>query len=662
MATPSKSSANGRLQIPCRHPDFISKNVNHDFTVLATGCSDVDMPPAVKGRWLGGFTGRPTLLADLFPALRQLCTDKPPRQGSAIRCALICFWRFLDGYELSMKSSGVDVGRVERLHHITAHHLNALLSTAPADTWPAFTGSRARLVRALVRAAFKDKNLPELLLFTSVKVFTRKETPDHRSALGLIRYLKKKVHEIIARWKHCDELAAKGRNLLELFPLGLPSDAYVSEADAHATYRALINRTNNPVITSADLFSAIRSEFSHTPANWPRHGDGHPLQGQFVSKHDLASGLFPTAEDIAVFHLLFLARSAWNPGTAGSIDIASWHAPYDEEREWLFAPKLRSGGSLQWTVASKASPTSCYGLVDALIKRGAMLRSYSREVLNSSSLPDVAERSPWVGVTVSGGFSRIFVVNPYETTTINSRLADFSDSYNLTVDSEYRVDRITSSEFRDLAAAAIYQDSQYSSWVLMILLGHKNIATTRHYGFRRVSYNESFGLLSGLVDDVLGQISVKRKFDITLTRAKLSGMKLSEEDVIRLERARNNRTLDGCGCVDPKNPPIEIDPGNKRNGCEICIQQHRCAASGCPNAVVFSDSMPLLCKRVAELEYIELTTGKVRFESSSDSGDLRVLRATLTQWKSEDVSREIELWRSAIASGTHKVMMFAGQH
>ncbi|WP_146160154.1 MULTISPECIES: hypothetical protein [unclassified Stenotrophomonas] len=218
------------------------------------------------------------------------------------------------------------------------------------------------------------------------------------------------------------------------------------------------------------------------------------------------------------------------------------------------------------------------------------------------------------------------------------------------------------SDFRDLAAAVMYRESKYSSWVVMVLLGHKNLATTRSYGFRRAAFAESFGLVAEAIDDVFSQISEKRVFDITLTRAKLSKMDVSSEDILRLEQARKNRTYDGAGCADPFNPPLEIDPNNKRDGCSICAQQHRCVASGCYNAFVFSDSMEGICRRIAELETIRNSVGAVRFNESSDSTDLRILRSTLRQWPPLIASAEIDRWMEKIANGRHMPIFFAGQH
>lgn len=647
--------------IPCVHQAYITKRAHHDFSVLATGAPDDPPSLATAHNWLGGFSGRPTLLADLMPALRSTCVNTTLRGGVVKRNALVSFWRFLDGYEDYMSSQGIQVKRVQRLHDITAMHLEMYSTPGPQGSWIATKDARAATLRSIVRTAISDQELPELILSTFRVPPVRKETPNQESGLGLIRFLRNKVHGVLARWRLSDELAAKGTSFLRGDLASSSALDSMTEADAHATYRALVRSTNNPVPSLKEFMSALGLERRDFPEYWPRHGDGHSREGQRINMTDLASGLFPTSGDVAVFYLLFLARSAWNPATVASLNIASWNSPYDSEHEWLFAPKERAGGSLQWTVAN-SNPTSCFSIVTSLIGRSAPLREYALRNVASSSLPDVSARSPWVGVTVKAGRHRIYVVDPYDTRTINNWLEQLTQEYNLTVSKEKRVARMTSSDFRDLAAAAIYKDSQYSAWVTMLLLGHKNIATFRAYGFRRASYAESFRLLSGVVEDVFGQIKVKRRFDITLTRAKLIGMKVSRADIERLENARRHRTSDGAGCADPYNPPIEIDPGNRRNGCDLCVQQHRCIGSGCPNAFVFSDSLSGMSKRVAELEHIKSIVGAVRFDASSDAGDLLTLRYTLRQWKPDEVAVAVGQWHKKISAGTHKVMMFAGQH
>lgn len=648
--------------IPCKHPDYISKNVHHDFSILATGASDISPSGLAQKQWLGGFSGRPQLLADLFPHLRLICVGESLRSGQVKRNALMNFWRFLDGYERYLSENGVPFKPVKRLHDLTAVHINAYTMPAPTGTWTNTDGGvHTSLLRGIIRAARVKLDLPELLLTTYQRTSARKETPDVEKGIGFIRFLKRKAHEVLARWKRCDELAAQGRDLLALYPNKIPSNVTISEADAHATFRSFVKRTGNPAPGKRQFKRALgyRSEM---PVLWPRHGLGHERQGKMVSYGDLVSGMFPNAGDIAVFSLLFLARSAWNYATVAAININRWSAPYDENSRWIFAPKARPAGHLQWTIASNTIPTSCYSLAHSLIERGELIRSFVRKNTGSCSLPDVAVRSPWVGISTIGSWFRVYVLDPHGCATSNNRLKEFLKEYNAGLKKDMQLGHMSCSDFRDLAAAAIYKDSQYSSWVLMVLLGHRNIATTKRYGFQRASYAESFHLLSGVVDDVFGQIRVKRKFDIAITRAKLSGMRVSKSDIARLEAARRNRTADGSGCSNPFDPPTDIDPGNKRDGCTICVQQHRCTASGCANAFVFSDSLPGLCRRVAELEAVKRIVGAVRFESSSDAKDLHVLRTVLKQWKPAEVEKSLESWRTSIRNGTHKPQVFAGRH
>ena len=139
-------------------------------------------------------------------------------------------------------------------------------------------------------------------------------------------------------------------------------------------------------------------------------------------------------------------------------------------------------------------------------------------------------------------------------------------------------------------------------------------------------------------------------------------MDVSEAEIEKLNQARRHKTYDGSGCADPYSPPAVIDPGNPRDGCTLCVQQHRCASSGCPNCFVFTDSLDFICRRVAELEAVRTSVGMVRFDAGSDASDLARLRLTVLQWPADAVKFAIDKWAARIASGEHMPIYFAGQH
>ena len=195
----------------------------------------------------------------------------------------------------------------------------------------------------------------------------------------------------------------------------------------------------------------------------------------------------------------------------------------------------------------------------------------------------------------------------------------------------------------------------------MVLLGHKNLATTRSYVATRAARNESHAAVKSVLDDVFQQIFERRQWDPTLTRAVVEGVDLSDEAKLRLRLYRSQMTYDGCVCANPFNPPRDIDPGNPLDGKTRCIQGHRCAAKSCPLAYVFEESLPWLARRTAELEWIEQELGTVRFSISSEKDDLIGLRKTLSQWPEADVQRELEIWRTKLKEGTHRPLRFAGR-
>jgi len=654
----------GKWVVPCTHPDLISTGKIYDFSILATGASDAPPIAAVRHSWKGGFTGRPELLRDLWPTLSASIEGIASDGAAARRGALVSFWRFLDALEGYMASNGIPFKRVVRLRDLTSRHIALYTSPGPEGAWDATMDSRAAVVRAIIKTAISYHELPELVLPVFRIASNRRETPSEEHGLAVIRLLRAEALKVLQRWRRTDRLIPQGRDLIELYrenPEFMNAPDFVcTEADAHATYRALIRLTGNPVPRRSQLLAIFGKRIKRLPSWWAHYPDDHERSGSEVGWHDLVAGTYPTSADVSIFFLLFVARSAWNPATAASLNLSDWTAVYDEQHAWIYAPKDRAKGAAQWTVSRVGDATGCHSLVELLLKRTEGLRGHIERNPRLCPLPDVVARSPWVGVTVRGRRQGVYVVNPRTTRTANNWLASLIEQ----LDDGTRTASETMSigQFRDVAAAAIFKDSQYSNWVMMVLLGHKNLMTTRHYGYRRSSFEESFSLVSEVIDDLFSQLRVNRVFDVALTRAKLAKLDVSEAEIEKLNQARRHKTYDGSGCADPYSPPAVIDPGNPRDGCTLCVQQHRCASSGCPNCFVFTDSLDFICRRVAELEAVRTSVGMVRFDAGSDASDLARLRLTVLQWPADAVKFAIDKWAARIVSGEHMPIYFAGQH
>lgn len=651
---------------PCTHPDY--PDSCHDLSEFVDGAPDEKVG---KGgyRWVGGFSGRPELLQDLLPVIRANYSRCPPTHFYiSIVSSLRALYRFLDAYERLLSDQGLVRQRVTRLHHLTASHFDLMTMPGPNKAWDPAPYRIARTIRTVVLDAIQDVGLPPVHVSALIRPrAAAKEPPSDEECKSLVRFLRKEVIAIFERWKRSDALASVGRDLIALKAQGhgKMQDIVPTEADAHATYRSLIARTGHAFPNCTMLTDSLELAPVGMPDWWPSYDEkdtSHSKKpGGRVTVTDLAAGLYPTTEDILLCALLCLGRSAWNCSTLFSLDINNWWNQYDDKAAWLFAPKARSGGAYQYTVSKIGDRTGVYAIVKVLIERSAPLRTWLENNRDAHPTPDIALRSPWFGLSDRWN-CLLFTVDPRADKHANLHLKQIIKRHNESPLTQTKIRNMCCRDLRDVAADWVYRNSRYSTWLAMILLGHKQISTTRTYLYTRAARTESHSALKSVMDDVFEQIALTHHWEPVLTRARIEGIEVTWEARVRLDGYRKRRTYDGSICGNPTDPPGDIDPRNPRDGKTHCIQGHRCVAAHCPNAIVFKESLPWLARRAVELEWVEQGVGIVRFSTSTDAHDLKVLREALTQWPREEVERELQHWRKRIADGTHRPLRFAGQH
>lgn len=658
------------------HPD--SPNFYRDFSEFASGIGESDLRGSGRGknnRYSLTFSGRPGLLADLMTAIRASYTTRPHNSVQTLCAGMRSLWRFLDGYESHLAKAGTQQRRIDSLHQITGPLLDLWSQPGPNARWEAAAETYSRMVRRLILDAVEVHALPPVRL-TSLRVRPRtpKDTLSEDAALLLIRFLTQNVADIFRRWKRADSLAAKGRDLLSLLNEkgDLPPTVVPTEADAHATYRALIERTRNPLPSLDDLWSGIgnvtqrKTKRVILPGWWPKHGRGSSQVGEkvsaIVSWSDCAGGLYASTRDLSLMALLCLARSAWNPSTLLRLNADDWHNGYDEDHMWVYAQKNRPGKALQYTVSASKHMTGMYSILSRLAKRSEPIRTMSLASVSEGILGEQARQSIWHGFTSGSSVKPSTLDFTHGPKIMGQWLDKCIQKINASQSNAVRVARATPGDFRDIAAAIMYRASRYSMWTMMVMLGHKNIATTRLYGFRRHARQESDLLVVKTLDDVFKQIKHKKAWEPSMTRAHVENVDITPEALERLAAYRKNRTYSGAYCSNPTEPPPSIDPNHPRDGRTRCVQGHLCVARACPQAVVISDSLEHICKTVAELEWRQANTGIVRFWTGSEEEDLSILRKILHLWPADAANRHLAVWRNRIASGAHFPIIFAGQH
>lgn len=648
--------------VTCLHSDYYGVEI--DLSDLALGKFKSN-----NHKCAGSYTGRPGLLRDLLPAIRAHHSHlRPVRINYLYRTVLRGFWRFLDRYEGWRQKNGVQL-RIDSLAQISAAVVEAWANPGPAGAWKvAPYGCQSEVRRLIVAAVGLAGGRPLLLAPVAIRKADPKDTATEEEGLRIIKYLRKEVARIFAEWRRADALAKQGRDLLDIAIANggwLPDDVVPTEADAHATFRAFTARMGKPTASVSEFNKlTITPSRKSLPAWWPRHAVNRDQMrgnvGDVVSWGECQAGAYPNSVQVTTIALLALARTGWNVSTLLAMDYEDWSAPYDEDHYWLHATKERSDGARQFSISRGQQVTGTYQIVKRLIERGQPLRDAAIADPGRLGLVESELRSPWLGLNQTFS-NRLYVASPYRGTSLSRAMATHIVAINSTAPDDEKVRGVTPSDFRDIAAAVMYRDSRYNAWILMVMLGHKNMITTRSYGFRHSVRQESHQQVVEVVCDVLEQVSHTKKWDPALTRARVEGISISEDALERLDHYRKARTYSGVLCRNPRDPPSSIDPTHPKDGSAHCIQGHLCVARACPQAVVLNDSLSGICKMLAELESKRMMLGAVRFAAGSELKDMAYLQRTLEQWPEESVQKHLAHWRSEISRGRHIPLMFAGQ-
>lgn len=522
--------------------------------------------------------------------------------------------------------------------------------------------------RLIIGAVSLEGGRQELFAAVKARKGDPKDTVTEEEGLRVIRHLAKEVALIFSEWRRADALAKDGRDLLAIATANggvLPVEIESTEADAHATFRAFVALTGKPHATVSELsrLTTVPSKKS-LPVWWPRHAkdcDSRGVKaGEIVSWDECRRGAYPGSVGVATIALLALARTGWNVATVLAMDCEDWSAPYDDDHLWLHSTKERSNGARQYSISRRRQGTGTYQIIAKLIQRNLPLREAAISAQGSLGLTPSELRSPWLGLNSKPGVA-LYVPSVHKGSSLGPVMRTHMEAINSQAPAGAKMRNVLPSDFRDIAAAVMYRDSRYNAWILMVMLGHKNMATTRAYGFRHAQREESHRQVVEVMSDVLEQVGRKRSWDPALTRAKIEGIKISDDALIRLENYRRSRTYSGAVCRDPHDPPASIDPSHPGDGVSRCIQGHLCVARACPQAIVLNDSLDDICKVLAELEFKRSMLGAVRFAAGSEQADMNFLVRTLEQWPKETVSKHLDHWRGQLKAGSHIPLMFAGQ-
>ncbi|MBY0368836.1 MAG: hypothetical protein K2X12_21570 [Burkholderiaceae bacterium] len=629
------------------HP---TKPLPIDLRRFATGVREEDLKGNAKSQWTGDFTGRPELIADLLPAIKEewRLLHSESHRNNRLQ-TLRTWWRVLDEAERGDQTSqAMGSSRVKAVEDL--HELHYVISKRNKVS----TTHHGNFLR-LVNIRLKQKSLPGLYWPSPDYVQKSSEVPAHWEIETIRHRLKHGWFATLSRWERADEQAP---DLLSWKTL--PADRWKEQV--HAIYRAVVAQTGDPVPSLRDVAQALGSQ--------SKMGWMSPIGVPQL-------GLYPNGDDVRNAFNLCLLYSGWNIQTLLDVNVAGRFVephPTNPDYHLVYGFKNR-GQSEHFCMGRKKRTDSPGTILTRLVERTAPLRKKLRDehtqVLTELQADAGSEaltlrrieleqclKSPWLYFDVHQGIRRLSM-GSFNTTSGGPYLRLLIREINQKQPADRQVrESITPGDFRDAYIAFAYEFSNYSVLTAQVAANHKNAGTTQTYLRHKAWRAHSARKVRELSTAVWHEIEIHRKVEPAVLRAKLEHGGVSDDERRRLAIHKKNRTRVGVGCKDFTHPPPSLAPEHDDgSGCRV----QRCTL--CPtHAIVFDDSYEHLTRRQAELEDTRDKIPVPVWNESSFPQELENTEAVLTRFDAQLVRERLSHWRDQIKLGKHFPIVFEGAY
>ena len=673
LPTPPKSD--DPLYFWTNHP---TENYAVDLHSFADGQYESPHPISKNsGKWGGAYTGRPSLIKELAPAVQARVSLLNKKSAKHYEGTLRIWWRLFDAFETTHFANGkcpskiLSVADLNELHEVFAHQRGIDIGCF-------------RAFRNLINDTRRLMKLPALLwLAPKSAVPSRELIPDDQARQIKIA-LKQEWERVRKTW---------ARN-----------DAIREEANRRASNQQpfALDEEGECLLKNWQHFQRIQKKTGLLLPTGEQILDGFDaprLSRDGLERRVMRSICFPTLEEAEIALHMCLMNSGWNLGTLTNLDAESPFlvAPHpknqaqlvlssgvEEEAEaTLQASKPRAKGKMQFCTGLVKHTSSPPFIVAAFLKRVAPLR----EVLNQqyaeavkvleqmqSSHADAkivdaqylkaqrlreGLRNVWLYVSSKGhvGWLNWSQQGRYRThgqVKMGSYLCRFIVRLN-----EKRADHglspipnITPSDFRDIYARWVYKQSGGNILSVMLALGHSRIGSTMGYLENTLFAAENDAHALRFMVHLVGQLEQGR-LDLTILAQLVRDGELTPEMETRLTSYRKlMKSRIGTGCTDPRHPPESVAPNHVAG--RLC-GTHRCLKD-CPNAKFLPESLEGIAMRVEELMTMLERLPRETWLRSGFDKELEAGEFLLdTLYPVEDVPSARLKWRKRIESGEHIV-------
>ncbi|MDP2869159.1 MAG: hypothetical protein Q8O08_10045 [Methyloversatilis sp.] len=654
-----------------------------DLRAFADG--EFETPSVFAHTWPGPFTGRPTLITELAPAVEAVCAMRGEKTSQGYLSALRTWWRLFDAIEAAPLSDGRLVAKVTSVADLGAHHEAA--AHQQQITYRSF-----RCFIKIADAARALRRLPALGWITPGIPDPIRDLIPEDQAREIKTTIKQDWEHIRKTWAVNDNVRAEAERRARGEPPVALDDLAERRLD-NWQYLQEIQRQTGMLIPSGQQLTGI----------WKRE---NPLALRGLSRSLMRSIAFPTVEEVDIAFHLALMNSGWNPSTMLRIDATNPFLLTDHPKNsgqlvltneasdaesdegdiaTLHAEKPRAGGWTQFCTGKKSQPSSAPMIVDTYLKRvGALREILANELLAAQAeldrlrmagadLQRLGEqlkrvqklergcRCVWLYLDREGNVSWIDTDKKwtrYNKSDNSKRFESYLDRVcerlNRRRAEQQRplIPKVTPSDFRDVYARWVYMASKGNILSVMLALGHRRIGSTVSYMENNIFAAENDETLRRWGIHLFNELD-RGRIDLTILAQLVRHGSLTPDMEGRLTEYRKlMRSRVGARCTDPRRPPPDVAPNHVAS--RLC-STHRCLKN-CPHAKFLPESLDGIAMRVEELMSMmdrlpRETWLRGGFDEELESGEA-LLRELFT---GDAVAIARDSWRQRIADCEHLI-------
>lgn len=620
LVPPGPLKSDDPLKFWTNHPTV---NVLVDLHPFANGEFQNPHPSLSPGNWGGQYTGRPTLIAELAPAIQARCALNSDRRIDQYLTSLRAWWRLFDAIESTSATGDRLNSQVRSVANLSAlHEAVAKQRNMSGQTFRDFL-TIADDTRTLLR-------LPKLGWIPPKPRITESYLLSEHQARVLKTALKQDWERVLKTWARNDRVMTEAdRRAGGEPPVDLGDDEGLLR---NWQYFRTIQQKSNLVLPSGDqLVGELESASSPV----------HPGLG----RRAMRAISFPTVQEADIAFHLALMHSGWNPSTLANVDAESPYVVNDHpkdagqlvlgseneddaaDEEVLKADKGRARGRTQFCIGKKSQPSSAPMIVAAYLKRVVKLREIikadcaaaQQELAHlqriGAALEAIAAQiklvqklkksscSVWLYVDHRGNIACLHERKwkRYPKPECGKGTVSYLDLVRYRLNAQRAADdqipNVTPADFRDIYARWVYLQSNGNILAVMLALGHASVQTTQHYVRHKIYKVEQDDQIRRFMVHLFDGLG-RGEIDLTKLAQLVRHGEITPEMEARLAEYRAlMRSRIGVGCADPRHPPEHIAPGHvpgRLCGTQRCLKQ-------CEHARFLPEALDGIAMRVEEL-------------------------------------------------------------